>query len=135
MKRSDYFNEGGVVSVWLGMTKPERDDNVDILRDLCGVESYDLDAQDVVAVGDFEEAAVADVLRLLSYSPSFLAAAVSGAETRGIRTAFWAVAQYDYAYDPSRVYVSIAADPVFIGSFAWSDSEGAYSVAAPDPAP
>jgi hypothetical protein len=125
VKRSDYFDEDGVVSVWLGLTKPERDDGVDILRDLCGVETYDLDSQEVVAVGEFEEAPAADVLRQLSYSRSFLAAAVQAAEARGIRTAFWAVAQYDYAYDPARVYAPVAADPVFIGSFPWSDAEDA----------
>lgn len=134
MERSDYFDKGGIVSVWLGRTKPEQDDCVDILRDLCGVQTYDLDFQEVVAVGKFEEAPAADVLRQLSYSRSFLATAIRAAESRGIRKALWAVAQYDYAYDPSRVYVPIAADPVFIGSFPWSDSEDAEPVAAPAPA-
>lgn len=123
MQRSDYFDAAGVVSVWLGRTKPKRGSKKDILRDLCGVESYDLDAQDVVAVGEFEEAPVADVLRLLSYSSSFLADAARAADARGVRMAFWAVAQYDYAYDPALVYVPIAADPVFIGRFPWSDAE------------
>jgi hypothetical protein len=125
LERSDYFDEDGGVSVWLGRTKPERDDGVDILRDLCGVESYDLDFQDIVAVGEFEEALVADILRQLSYSSSFLAGAVQAAETRGIRRAFWAIGQYNYAYDPARVYVPIATDPVFIGNFPWSDAEDA----------
>lgn len=133
MERSDYFDEAGVVSVWLGLTKPESAGGVDILRDLCGVQTYDLDFQDTVAVGAFEAAPVADVVRQLSYSRSFLAAAVRTAEARGIRTACWAVAQYDYAYDPARVYVPVAADPVFVGSFPWSDCEGAEPSAAPDP--
>jgi hypothetical protein len=110
-----------VVSVWLGLIKPEQDGGVDILRDLCGVESYDLDAQDIVAVGEFEEAPVAEILRLLSSSSSFLANAVRAADAQGLRTAFWAIGQYNYAYDPARVYVPIAADPVFLGTFTWSD--------------
>jgi hypothetical protein len=132
VERSDYFDRDGVVSVWLGLTKPERGDSADILRDLCGVQAYDLDFQEVVAVGEFEEAPAVEVLRQLSYSRSFLTAAIRAAESRGIREAFWAVAQYNYAYDPSRVYVPIATDPVFIGSFPWSDSEGAEPGAAPD---
>jgi len=123
--RSDSFGQPGSVSVWLGLTKPERDDSMDILRDLCGVEYYDLDYQETVAVGEFDEAAVADVLRQLSYSASFLTPALRAAESKGIRSAFWAVAQYDYAYDPTRVYAVIAADPVFIGSFPWSDVQDA----------
>lgn len=127
MERSDDFDKDSVVSVWLGLTKPERDGGVDILHDLCGVQAYDLDFQDVVAVGEFEEAPALEVLRQLSYSRSFLTAAVRAAESRGVRTAFWAVAQYNYAYDHSRANVPIAPDPVFIGSFPWSDSEGAES--------
>ncbi|QEG26376.1 hypothetical protein GobsT_11150 [Gemmata obscuriglobus] len=134
MERSDYFDKDGVVSVWIGLTRPRRDSEDDILRDLCGVQAYDRDFQDVVAVGEFEEAPAVEVLRQLSYSRSFLAAAIRAAEARGIRTAFWAVAQYNYAYDPSRVYVPIAADPMFIGSFPWTDSEDAEPGAAPDTA-
>lgn len=125
VERSDYFDQDGVVSVWIGLTKPERDDSIDILRDLCGVESYDLDFQEVVAVGEFEEAPVVDILRQLSYSASFFDAAVRAARLRGIARAHWSVAQYDFAYDPARVYVPIAADPLFIGSFPWSDAESA----------
>jgi hypothetical protein len=123
VQRSDYFDHPGSVSIWLGLTKPERDNSVDILRDLCGVEYYDLDFQEVVAVGEFDVAPVEDVLRRLSYSASFVNAALQVAASKGIRTAFWAVCQYDYAYDPARVYGMIAADPVFIGSFPWSDTE------------
>ena len=132
MERSDYFDKEGIVSGWLGLTTPQRDASVDILRDLCGAEAYDLDFQEIVAVGEFEEAPVVEVLRQLSYSRSFLTAAVRTAESQGTRKALWAVAQYNYAYDPSRVYVPIATDPVFIGCFPWSDSEGTEPAAAPD---
>lgn len=123
MALSDYFDRDGVVSIWLGLTRPDPDDNVNVLRDLCGVESYDLDAQDVVAVGEFEEAPVADLLRLLSYSSSFRDAAGRAAAAKGLVRAYWAVGQYDFAYDPARVYVPVAADPVFLGCFPWSDAE------------
>jgi hypothetical protein len=123
MKRSDYFDKDGVVSVWLGLTRPKGDENADILRDLCGVESYDLDAQDIVAVGEFEEAPVADIIRLLSYSSSFAASVIRAAKAKDIFTAFWGLGQYDFAYNPARVYVPVAADPVFIGSFPWTDTE------------
>jgi hypothetical protein len=134
LERSDYFDREGLVSVWLGLSKPERDEGVDILSDLCGVEGYDVDAQDIVAVGNFEKAPIADILQQLSYSASFLGDAVRAAEARGIRSAFWALGQYDFAYDPARVYTPVAPDPVFIGSFPWSDAEDAeQSDAAPRP--
>jgi hypothetical protein len=133
MARSDFFDREGVVSIWLGLKQPRRDSGADILRDLCGVEYYDLDFQDFIAVGEFEEAPVADILRLLSYSASFLGAGVRVAESRGIARAHWAVGQLDFAYDPARVYVPRAADPVFLGSFLYSTAEIAEPIAAPDP--
>ncbi len=123
MNRSDYFEKVGVVSVWLGLVKPEPNDDVDILRDRCGVESYDLDLQDVIIVREFEEAPIADILGQLSYSESFLDAAVRAAEVKEITKARWVMGQYDFAYDPVRVYVPVAADPVYIGNFLWSDEE------------
>lgn len=123
MQRSDFFDKPGVVSVWLGMSKPEPDESVDILRDLCGVQHYDLDFQDVVAVGDFEKAPVEDLLRLLSYSSSYLFAAIRQAKKLKITSACWAMSQGNYAYDPTRVFVPVADDPVFLGCFAWSDAK------------
>ena len=71
------------------------------------------------------KAPITDILQQLSYSASFLDVAVRAAEARGIRSAFWALGQYDFAYDPARLDTPVAPDPVFIGTFPWSDAEDA----------
>jgi len=36
---------------------------------------------------------------------------------------YWALAQYEFAYDPKRVRRSVAKDPLSLGVFDWNDSE------------
>jgi hypothetical protein len=66
-QRSDYFDKPGIVSIWLGSSVPEQVETLDILRDLCGVQKYEVDSQEVNIIGDFEEASVGprDSLRSL----------------------------------------------------------------------
>src|SRR4029453_18270489 len=55
------FEKKGKVSIWLGVRKPDVKamDVVDILRDLCGAEYYDVDEQEGAAAGDtFPKAAI-----------------------------------------------------------------------------
>jgi hypothetical protein len=111
------------VSIWLGVKKPNQKamKGVDILKDLCGVESYDLDFQELAAVSDdFPKATVEEILRRLSYSSSFIEATMKAAAKRKITDAYWALAQYDYAY---KTRAGVAKDPVFIGAFDWNDAE------------
>ena len=101
-------------------------EGVDILKHLCGVEYYDVDEQEVAAAGDtFPKATVADMLNRLSYSSSFLVPANQAAAKKKVSQAYWALAQYDFAYNPERVRGAIAKDPLFLGVFDWNDSEDA----------
>lgn len=97
---------------------------VDILKDWCGVSNYDLDDQEVAAINEkYRQAPVRNLLKTLSYSSSFIAEATKAAAASKIRRAFWALARYDFAYDPARVRAAVAADPVFLGVFEWNDDE------------
>jgi len=122
----DYYSQGfereGVVSIWVGLRGDEVDTGADVLQDLCGVGYYRLDDQESNNF-DFEMVGVDKLLGDLSYSKSFLANAVEVARRRGVNEARWVTAQYNFDYDPSRVRRSIAADPVFIGSFTYSEDE------------
>ena len=114
------------VSLWVGVRKPNLKamEGVDILKDLCGVKDYDLDDQEVSAVGDkFPKASVSEILKRLSYSSSFLEAALEAAREKKIKEAYWALAQYDFAYKPRKTRKSMAAAPLFLGVFDWNDSE------------
>jgi hypothetical protein len=126
MARTSSFRKKGKVSLWVGVRKPnvKAMEGVDILKDLCGADYYDLDDQEVAATGDaFPKAPIADILSRLSYASSFLEAASQAAAKRKLRQAYWALAQYDFAYDPGRVSGEVADDPLFLGAFDWNDSE------------
>jgi hypothetical protein len=124
--RTPSFEKKGKVSVWLGVRKPNLKamKGVDILKDLCGVDYYDLDDQEVAAAGDtFPKTTVAEILSRLSYSSSFIGPANRAAAKTKVTRAYWALAQYDFAYKPDRVRGAVAADPLFLGVFDWNDSE------------
>src|SRR6187397_1502200 len=91
------------VSLWLAVKKPsiKKMEGVDILKDLVGVRHYDLDSQELSAIADdFPKATVAEILRKLSYSSTFLEAATQAAAGKSITHAYWALAQYDFVYKP-----------------------------------
>lgn len=126
MARGPSFRKRGKVSLWLGVRKPDLAalEDVDILTQLCGVGHYDLDQQEVSAVdASFPRAPVAEIIDGLSYSRSFHDAALRIIGEMKIRHAYWALAQYDFAYDPSRVRAEVAAEPRFLGAFDWEDAE------------
>ena len=128
MARGPFFEKKGKVSIWLGLRKPNLKamEGVDILKHLCGVNYYDLDEQEVAAAGDtFPKASVADILGRLSYSSSFLERANQAAAKKKVKQAYWALAQYEFAYNPERVRRAVAKDPLFLGVFDWNDSEDA----------
>lgn len=128
MARTPFFEKKGKVSIWLGLRKPNMKamQGVDILQDLCRVGYYDLDEQEVAAAGDtFLKATVADILGRLSYSSSFLGPAGDAAAKKKVKQAYWALAQYEFAYNPQRVRKAVAKDPFFLGVFDWNDSEDA----------
>jgi hypothetical protein len=111
-----------MVSIWLGLRAPDAEtENVDILKGMCGVNSYDPDDQEVMVPDDGTRMHVGELLGQFSYSASFLPAALAAAEARGLNEAYWAVAQFDFFYRPELIRRRVAADPVFLGMFPWRD--------------
>jgi hypothetical protein len=114
------------VSLWLRVKKPgiKNMKGVDILKDLCGVRYYDLDSQELSAVADdFPRARVEEIIGKLSYSSTFLEAATRAAAGKSITHAYWALAQYDFVYKPSRRRKLDVRAPLFLGVFDWNDAE------------
>jgi hypothetical protein len=115
-----------MVSLWAGVAKPDLKilRGVDILKEMCGVDHYDLDFQDIAhSSRGFRTAKPFDeVVGKISYAGSFLPAASRAAASRGIDRVYWVVAQFDFAYHPERVQCEVWPDPVFVGMFAWSDA-------------
>jgi hypothetical protein len=121
-----YFQKEGKVSLWICLRKPnlpaERD--VDILKTWCGVLSYDLDQQELSgADNSFPLTKIADLLKPISYSSSFLDAAMKATDAKKLTEAYWILAQFDFAYDPKKTVGKVRADPMFLGAFDWNDSE------------
>jgi hypothetical protein len=119
----DYYEQGfhkeGVASVWVGVNGDEGEPDLDVLQDLCGVGYYRLSDQEHYNLG-FELVDVRDLIQPLSYSKSYVDAAVAAAARRRLGKARWVTVQYDFDYEPAKVQRPIANDPVFIGSFPYS---------------
>jgi hypothetical protein len=113
------FSHDGLVSIWLGLESPDSGPSLDILKDMCGVDYYDLDDQEVVGGDGWPELPVRELIQQLSYAASFVEEAVSAASNQGIRVARWAVMQLNYRYDPELVARPVLPDPVFLGAFRW----------------
>jgi hypothetical protein len=114
------FQKKGRVSIWVG--RHRCDPTVDLLKDLCGVSSYDLDSQECLVDDEtWANQPIKQLLQKLSYCDSFLAKALDTAQALNISEALYVVAQFDFAYDPKKVEKPIAPDPLFLGSFRWSE--------------
>lgn len=117
------FEQNGVVSIWVASNdKSVESEDIDVLQDLCGVGYYNLDKQDS-ACQDFKLVPMGSLLLELSYASSFYDSVLKKANDYGINCARWVIAQYDFAYDPSRVKRKVEKDPVFLGVFKYSKSE------------
>jgi len=122
-EEDDYYEQGfhkeGVISVWVGLSSDEGEPDLDVLQDLCGVGYYRLGDQEHYNFG-FKLVTLRELLQPLSYSKSYINAAVAEATKRGLHQARWVTVQYDFDYDPTKIQRPIANDPVFIGSFSYS---------------
>jgi len=120
LDEDDFYGQGfgkeGVVSIWIGLSKPGSvDPKADILQDLCGVGYYSLDQQEVEVLDKLST--VEELLARISYSGSFVKAV---SKAFGNVRGHWLVAQYDFKYDPKKVKRKIAKDPRFVGAFKYS---------------
>jgi hypothetical protein len=108
------------LSVWVGNVR--RKPEVDLLRELCGVDYYDLDSQEInVDDKRWREQPVKKLVSPLSYSESFIDDVVAAAKDKGMAKALYVIVQYDFAYDRKKVKRKVASDPVFLGVFDYDD--------------
>lgn len=115
-----YFEEDGVVSLWVGQVKVAPGSN--FLRDLYRVDDYDPDNQECIVQASATP--IVDLIAELSYSESFRDAALAAAEQLRMSSPLWIMAQYDFAYDPAAVQlIDWPAEPKFLGTFAWNDAD------------
>ena len=113
------FERDGVVSLWVGVASlNSAPRNLDILQDYCGIGYYSLDMNEVVSHA--EPRTIAELVGTMSYAESFAAEADTAARRLGAPVARWAVAQFDFAYDPSRVRRSVRPEAIFLGVFGYS---------------
>lgn len=114
------FEQDGVVSLWVFREEESPNDvGKDVLKDFCGVDSYDSDFQEGITTKESQQ--LSSLVSQLSYSTSFINDAINAAERIGIKEALGVIAQYNFAYDPSKVSRELASDPVFIGYFKFQD--------------
>ena len=114
------FERDGKVSIWV-FRKPENPEDAekDVLKDVCGVDSYDSDFQKWKCC--VEPVLLLSLLAELSYSGSFVDAALAAAHELKLETALGVIAQFNFEYDPSKVCKPFSDDPLFLGAFDWHD--------------
>jgi len=113
------FEKDNHLSIWIGKEVPDSASGKDILKDLCGVDYYDVDFQEIVGDEDWRDMPIDSLCSRLSYSASYLSEALAAARSLGIQSGRWAVMQLNYDYRPDEVKKPIATDPIFLGSFRW----------------
>lgn len=114
------FERDGRVSIWAFREEEDPADvEKDVLKEFCGVDFYDSDFQEGVNCQALESLVI--LLTQLSYSDSFIDAALRAADQIGITMAFGVVAQFNFEYDPKQVTRPASDDPVFIGAFGWHE--------------
>jgi len=122
LDEDDFYGQGferpGLVSLWLGTEDPSPiNPKLDVLQDLCGVGYYSLDQQEVNILEPPAAITLEAMFAPISYSASFLPAVIKAAAKLGITTCWYAVAQYDFKYNPKKIKRTIAPQPVFLGAF------------------
>ncbi|MBC7752310.1 MAG: immunity 22 family protein [Candidatus Saccharibacteria bacterium] len=123
---SQGFERDGVVSIWLELAKHQEESEDDALQDCCGVGYYNLDHQET---NYLDEVAHLDQLFAdISYSDSFSKPPISKAKSMGIESAYWVLAQFNFAYDPSRVKREPTNELVFIGFFSYSTTQSNFGL-------
>lgn len=115
------FEQDGVVSLWAGQHRVAP--TIDVLRELCAVDYYNVDFQEGVVAPEWTPTPLSELVGQLSYSESYLDAVIEAADELGIETAVWVVMQLNFAYDPAKVERSVPDDAIFIGRFQWVDDD------------
>ena len=114
MARTPFFEKKGKVSLWLGVRKPKGKvmEGVDIPKTSAGCTTTTSTSRKWrLSEIPFPGPTVAEILRRLSYCSSFLEPANHAAAEKRVTHAYWALAQYEFAYDPKRVRRAVAKDP------------------------
>ncbi len=110
----------GVVSIWVGLEHQRS--NIDLLKDLCGVDFYDLDFQECIPALEKTDA-IESLIGQLSYNESFGRKACSAARNMGIDQAAWAVMQLDFSFDLNNAKKKISDKVRFLGVFDYEDDD------------
>ena len=113
------FEKKGFVSLWAFLEEPASD--IDLMRELCGVDNYDLDDQEGIFSEGCKLTPLLQLISQSSYADSFIDEAERAAKGLGIAEARGVMAQYDFAYDPRKITRKVAPDPIFLGSFSWHE--------------
>ena len=120
------FRSEDMVSLWVYCQRHDEydqpDPNVPSFDDLFKPGYVDDDCYEADGGEDWESIEIAELIGRLSYSESFLEAALEGAKELGVTEGRRIIALYDFAYIPEAVGVTLPEDPVFLGAFSYDDS-------------
>ncbi len=111
------------LSIWFGkeIIHETDEDEVDLLKDLCGVDNYDSEFQEIFFV-DGEVSDLETLLEPLSYSETFMQKVIAKANSLGITEASYALVQYDFEYK-NEIKDLPKDSPIFVGVFDYIPEE------------
>ncbi|MDP1978670.1 immunity 22 family protein [Undibacterium sp.] len=109
----------GVVSIWVGFEHQQSD--IDLLKDLCGVDFYDLDFQECIPALNGKTDAIENLVDQLSYNESFGRKVCSAARDMGIDQVAWIVMQLNFFFDLNNAKKNISDKIGFLGVFDYEE--------------
>jgi len=111
----------GFASIWAGLE--HQDTNIDLLKDLCGVDFYDVDFQECSAAPKHELERVSVLARRLSYGECFSEEVCRAAESIGLDRVAWLAMQLNSSFDPNKSRKPVSEKVRFLGVFRYEDDD------------
>ncbi len=115
------FEHIGFVSVWAGLEHQGLD--IDLLKDLCGVEFYDVDFQECSPATNNTLQPIEDLVKRFSYSESFAPDVCVKSKDAGVDQVAWLVMQLNFAFEENKSTKKVSDKVKFIGVFKYEDND------------
>lgn len=111
----------GFISIWAGLEHQKQ--SVDLLKDLCGVDFYDVDFMECSPAPPTQFQSVESLVKRLSYSESFGPEVCTATENLGLHQIAWLVMLLNHSFVPSETTTKSAESVHFLGVFQYTDND------------
>ncbi|QDT78573.1 hypothetical protein Mal35_20220 [Gimesia maris] len=117
------FEKDDKLSLWLFRQQLDEGLEDNLLKDQFGITTFDEDMLEVGGSDEWKTIPLRSVFESMSYSGSWMEAAIARAKELGIEDCKRAFLILNFSYDPKEVQNSIPNDPIFVGVFDYEDDD------------